>query len=104
MPVKNHRWIRDMATKHKMIQPFEEKQMREGVISSGLSSYGYDSRVADGYKIFTNVNSSVVDPKKFDAKSLVEFTGPECIVPLNSFALARLFQRRALPDYLARIG
>jgi dCTP deaminase len=97
MPVKNDRWIREMATKHEMILPFEEKQVRDGVISYGLSSYGYDLRVADEYKIFTNVNSSIVDPKKFDAKSFVEFTGPACIVPPNSFALARSVEYFKIP-------
>jgi dCTP deaminase len=97
MPVMNDRWIREMATKHGMISPFEEKQVRDGVISYGLSSYGYDLRVADEYKIFTNVNSSVVDPKKFDARSFVEFTGPACIVPPNSFALARSVEFFKIP-------
>jgi dCTP deaminase len=97
MPVKNDRWIREMATKHEMILPFEEKQVREGVISYGLSSYGYDLRVADEYKIFTNVNSTIVDPKKFDARSFVEFTGPACIVPPNSFALARSVEYFKIP-------
>jgi dCTP deaminase len=97
MPVKNDRWIREMATKHEMILPFEEKQVREGVISYGLSSYGYDLRVADEYKIFTNVNSTIVDPKKFDARSFVEFSGPACIVPPNSFALARSVEYFKIP-------
>ena len=69
MPVKNDRWIRKMAREHEMISPFEEKQVREGVISYGLSSYGYDLRVADEFKIFTNVNTTIVDPKQFDARS-----------------------------------
>jgi dCTP deaminase len=97
MPVKNDRWIRKMATEHEMITPFEEKQVREGVISYGLSSYGYDLRVADEFKIFTNVNSTIVDPKKFDARSFVEFTGPACIVPPNSFALARSVEYFKIP-------
>ena len=97
MPVKNDRWIRKMAIEHEMILPFEEKQVREGVISYGLSSYGYDLRVADEYKIFTNVNSTIVDPKKFDARSFVEFTGPACIVPPNSFALARSVEYFKIP-------
>ena len=97
MPVKNDRWIRKMATEHEMITPFEEKQLREGVISYGLSSYGYDLRVADEFKIFTNVNSTIVDPKKFDARSFVEFTGPACIVPPNSFALARSVEYFKIP-------
>jgi dCTP deaminase len=97
MPVKNDRWIREMATEHEMIRPFEEKQVREGVISYGLSSYGYDLRVADEFKIFTNVNSTIVDPKQFDARSFVEFTGPACIVPPNSFALARSVEYFKIP-------
>ncbi|HMD84687.1 MAG TPA: dCTP deaminase [Terriglobia bacterium] len=97
MPVKNDRWIRKMATEHDMIRPFEEKQVREGVISYGLSSYGYDLRVADEFKIFTNVNSTIVDPKRFDARSFVEFRGPNCIVPPNSFALARSVEYFKIP-------
>jgi dCTP deaminase len=97
MPVKNDRWIRKMATEHDMIRPFEEKQVREGVISYGLSSYGYDLRVADEFKIFTNVNSTIVDPKQFDARSFVEFQGPTCIVPPNSFALARSVEYFMIP-------
>jgi len=97
MPVKNDRWIREMATEHEMIRPIEEKQVREGVISYGLSSYGYDLRVADEFKIFTNVNSTIVDPKQFDARSFVEFTGPACIVPPNSFALARSVEYFKIP-------
>ncbi len=97
MPVKNDRWIRKMALEHEMIRPFEEKQVREGVISYGLSSYGYDLRVADEFKIFTNVNSTIVDPKKFDERSFVEFKGPACIVPPNSFALARSVEYFKIP-------
>jgi len=97
MPVKNDRWIRKMATEHDMIRPFEEKQVREGVISYGLPSYGYDLRVADEFKIFTNVNSTIVDPKQFDARSFVEFQGPTCIVPPNSFALARSVEYFKIP-------
>ena len=97
MPVKNDRWIRKMALEHDMIHPFEEKQVREGVISYGLSSYGYDLRVADEFKIFTNVNSTIVDPKQFDARSFVEFQGPACIVPPNSFALARSVEYFKIP-------
>jgi len=97
MPVKNDRWIRKMSTEFNMIHPFEEKQVREGVISYGLSSYGYDLRVADEFKIFTNVNSTIVDPKQFDARSFVEFRGPTCIVPPNSFALARSVEYFKIP-------
>src|SRR5216684_3950880 len=95
--LKSDRWIRKMAIEKDMINPFSEKQVREGVISYGLSSYGYDLRVADEFKIFTNVNSSVVDPKHFDEKSFVEFRGPVCIVPPNSFALSRSVEYFKIP-------
>ncbi|MGC2419475.1 MAG: dCTP deaminase, partial [Candidatus Acidiferrales bacterium] len=81
MSVKSDKWIRRMAVEHKMIEPFADRQVRDGVISYGVSSYGYDLRVADEFRIFTNVNSTIVDPKAFDAKSLVEFKGDVCIVP-----------------------
>src|SRR5437588_10228591 len=97
MAIKSDRWIRKMALEHDMISPFNEKQMREGVISYGLSSYGYDLRVADEFKIFTNVNSTIVDPKHFDEKSFVEFKGPVCIIPPNSFALARSVEYIKIP-------
>ena len=90
MSVKPDRWIRKMALEHKMIEPFEDRQVREGVISYGVSSYGYDIRVADEFRIFTNVNSTIVDPKHFDPRSLVEFKGDVCIIPPNSFALGAL--------------
>src|SRR5256885_12335777 len=86
MSIKSDRWIRRMATEHAMIEPFAENQARAGVISYGVSSYGYDMRVAPEFKIFTNALSAVVDPKRFDPKSFVEFTGDVCIVPPNSFA------------------
>jgi dCTP deaminase len=89
MSVKADRWIRRMALEHRMIEPFSEKQVREGVISYGLSSYGYDVRIADEFKIFTNINSTIVDPKRFDPRSFVDFRGEVCIIPPNSFALAR---------------
>jgi dCTP deaminase len=97
MSVKNDRWIRKMAQEQEMIKPFAENQVRDGVISYGISSYGYDLRVADEYKIFTNVNSTIVDPKHFDARSFVEFRGPVCIVPPNSFALARSVEYFKIP-------
>jgi dCTP deaminase len=97
MSVKNDCWIRRMVREHGMINPFADSQVREGVISYGVSSYGYDLRVADEFKIFTNVNSTIVDPKHFDAKSLVEFRGPVCIVPPNSFALARSVEWLRIP-------
>ena len=90
MSVKSDNWIRKMAREHKMIEPFEDRQVRDGVISYGVSSYGYDMRVADEFRIFTNVNSTIVDPKHFDPRSFVEFKGDVCIVPPNSFALGAL--------------
>lgn len=97
MSVKNDRWIRKMVEEHQMIDPFAESQVREGVISYGLSSYGYDLRVADEFKIFTNVNSTTVDPKRFDERSFVEFRGEVCIVPPNSFALSRSVEYFKIP-------
>ena len=87
--LKSDRWIRKMSQEQDMINPFSEKQVREGVISYGLSSYGYDLRVADEFKIFTNVNSTIVDPKHFDEKSFVTVQTDICLIPPNSFALAR---------------
>ena len=87
--LKSDRWIRKMAIEKDMINPFSEKQVREGVISYGLSSYGYDLRVADEFKIFTNVNCTVVDPKNFDERSFVTVSSECAIVRPNSFALAR---------------
>ena len=86
-----------MAREHQMIVPFEDRQVREGVISYGLSSYGYDIRVANEFKIFTNVNSTIVDPKNFDEQSFVDFKGDVCIVPPNSFALARTVEYFKIP-------
>src|SRR5216683_129796 len=95
--LKSDRWIRKMAKEHDMINPFSEKQVREGVISYGLSSYGYDLRVADEFKIFTNVNCTVVDPKNFDERSFVTIRTDCCIVPPNSFALARSVEYFKIP-------
>jgi dCTP deaminase len=86
-----------MAQTQEMISPFCEKQMREGVISYGLSSYGYDLRVADEFKIFTNVNSAVVDPKSFDERSFVSVRADSVMVPPNSFALARSVEYFKIP-------
>ena len=97
MAIKSDRWIRKQALEHDMISPFNEKQVREGVISYGLSSYGYDLRVADEFKIFTNVNFATVDPKHFDAKSFVDVQTDVCIVPPNSFALARSVEYFKIP-------
>jgi len=97
MSVKPDKWIRKMALEHKMIEPFTDKQVRAGVISYGLSSYGYDIRIADEFKIFTNINSSIVDPKNFDPKSFVDFKGETCVIPPNSFALARTIEYFRIP-------
>lgn len=97
MSIKSDRWIREMALSRHMIEPFTEKQISKGKISYGLSSYGYDIRVADEFKIFTNVNSSVVDPKAFDPTSFVNFQGDVCIIPPNSFALARSVEHMRIP-------
>ena len=97
MSIKSDRWIREQAQHRGMIQPFCEKQVREGVISYGLSSYGYDLRVSDEFKIFTNVNSAVIDPKNFDERSFVSVQAPSVIVPPNSFALARSIEYFKIP-------
>jgi dCTP deaminase len=95
--LKSDRWIRKMALEQGMINPFSEKQVREGVVSYGLSSYGYDLRVADEFKVFTNVNSAVVDPKAFDEKSFVTIRADSILVPPNSFALARSVEYFKIP-------
>ncbi len=97
MPVMSDRWIRRMATEHGMIEPFVESQKREGVISFGLSSYGYDARVADEFKVFTNVDSAIVDPKQFSPQSFVDRRGPVCVIPPNSFALAHTVEYFRIP-------
>ncbi len=97
MAVKADRWIRRMALEHRMIEPFTDKQVREGVISYGLSSYGYDVRIADEFKIFTNISSTIVDPKNFDPRSFVDFKGDVCVIPPNSFALARTVEYFRIP-------
>ena len=97
MAIMSDKWIRKMALEHGMIEPFSEKQVSGGKISYGLSSYGYDIRIADEFKIFTNINSSIVDPKNFDPKSFVDFKGDVCIIPPNSFALARTIEYFRIP-------
>ena len=86
-----------MALEHGMIEPFEDRQVRQGVVSYGLSSYGYDIRVADEFKVFTNINSTVVDPKNFDARSFVDVKADVCIIPPNSFALAKTVEYFRIP-------
>jgi len=97
MSIKADKWIRKMALEKKMIEPFEEKQVRKGVISYGLSSYGYDIRVADEFKLFTDIYSTLVDPKKFDPKSFVDMKSDSIIIPPNSFALARTVEYFRIP-------
>jgi dCTP deaminase len=89
--------IREYAKKFRMIEPFEERLVRDGAISYGLSSMGYDIRIADEFKIFTNINTTVVDPKRFDPRSFVDFTGESCIIPPNSFALGRSLEYLRIP-------
>jgi dCTP deaminase len=101
MTIRSDRWIRRMATEHGLIEPFEPGQVRYSgesrLISYGTSSYGYDVRCADEFKIFTNINSSIVDPKQFDERSFVDFQGDVCIIPPNSFALARTVEYFRVP-------
>lgn len=98
MSIKPDSWIRHMARQHGMIEPFAEEQVAEGIISYGVSSYGYDLRIAEEFKIFTNVRATVVDPKSFDEHSMVvDYHGTECIIPPNSFALARSLEYLRIP-------
>jgi deoxycytidine triphosphate deaminase len=101
MSIKSDRWIRQMAAEHGMIEPFSAQQVRvhdgQKIVSYGTSSYGYDVRCAEDFKIFTNINSTIVDPKKFDEKSFVDFKGPVCIIPPNSFALASTVEYFRIP-------
>ena len=101
MSIKSDKWIRRMAEQHRMIEPFEAGQVRElngeRIVSYGTSSYGYDIRASNEFKIFTNINSTIVDPKAFDPKSFVDFKGDVCIIPPNSFALARTVEYFRIP-------
>ncbi len=101
MSIKSDTWIRRMAAEHRMIEPFEPGQVREAggkrIVSYGTSSYGYDVRCSDEFKVFTNINSTIVDPKNFDEKSFVDLKGAVCIIPPNSFALARTVERFRVP-------
>jgi dCTP deaminase len=97
MSVMSDRWIRHMATTQRMIEPFEEGLRREGVISYGLSSYGYDARIADDFKIFTNIDSAVIDPKNFAPTSFVDRKTDTCIIPPNSFALGHTIEYFRIP-------
>jgi dCTP deaminase len=108
MTIKSDNWIRRTAVATNMIEPFEPGQVRhvngERIVSYGTSSYGYDVRCADEFKIFTNINSTIVDPKAFDEKSFVDFKGPVCIIPPNSFALARTVEYFRIPRTVLTIG
>ena len=95
--IKADRWIKKMALEHGMIEPFVDDQVRAGVISYGVSSYGYDVRVGDQFKVFTNVFNTVVDPKNFDARSFVDIKADVCIIPPNSFALAKTIEYFRIP-------
>jgi len=97
MSVRPDNWIEMMAREHRMIEPIEKSQVQDGVISYGISSYGYDLRVSDEFKIFTNVNNAMVDPKNFDDNSFVDFKGDVCIIPPNSFALGRSVEYFRIP-------
>lgn len=97
MSIKSDRWITKMSKEHGMIEPFESSQVRSSVISYGVSSYGYDMRVSNDYKVFTNINSTVIDPKNFHESNFIEFEGQEVIIPPNSFALARSVEYFRIP-------
>ena len=97
MSIMPDRWIREMAVNHKMIEPFEDRQRREGVISYGVSSYGYDARVSREFRIFTNIDTAIVDPKNFSNDSFVERDTDVCIIPPNSFALASTVEYFRIP-------
>jgi dCTP deaminase len=95
--IKPDTWIARMAREHQMIEPFVDDQVRSGVISYGVSSYGYDVRVGDEFKVFTNVYNTVVDPKNFDPKSFVDIKAEKCVIPPNSFALASTIEYFRIP-------
>ena len=97
MSIKSDRWIKRMALERQMIEPFVDDQVRSGVISYGVSSYGYDVRVGNEFKVFTNVYNTVVDPKAFDPKSFVDIVADQCIIPPNSFALASTVEYFRIP-------
>ena len=98
MTILSDRWIKKMSKNYNMISPFEENQVRGNKISFGLSSFGYDARVSNEFKVFTNVNSEVVDPKNFKSTNFITRSGNECIIPPNSFALASTIEYFKIPD------
>ncbi len=97
MGLQPDHWIRKMALENHMIEPFADSQVRDGVISYGISSYGYDLRVADEFKIFSNTSTTLIDPKHFDVHSMLDFKGEVCIIPPNSFVLARSVEYFRIP-------
>lgn len=97
MAIKPDWWIKKMALEQGMIEPFSDRSVRRGVISYGVSSFGYDVKIADEFRIFTNINTTIVDPKDFDSRSLVEFAGDVCVIPPNSFALGRSVEYFRIP-------
>ena len=107
MTIKSDKWIRRMATEHRMIEPFESSQIRYAngnkIVSYGTSSYGYDIRCSDEFKLFTNINSAIVDPKNFDSNSFVDVKGDVCLIPPNSFALARTVEYFRIPRNILTI-
>ncbi len=98
MTILSDKWIKKMSNNHNMISPFEEKQIRGNKISFGLSSFGYDARVSNEFKVFTNVNSEIVDPKNFKNSNFITRNGNECVIPPNSFALASTMEYFKIPD------
>ena len=98
MTVLSDKWIKEMARTNNMISPFENKQVRDNKISYGLSSYGYDARVSNEFKIFTNVNSEIVDPKNFKQNNFISKKGDECIIPPNSFVLSSTVEYFRIPN------
>ena len=102
MTIKSDKWIKEMATNHKMIEPFQADQVKSNdggkIVSYGTSSYGYDVRCADEFKVFTNINSTMVDPKNFDDKSFIDIKSDVCTIPPNSFALARTVEYFKIPE------
>jgi len=97
MGLKPDHWIRTMALEQRMIEPFADSQVRSGVISYGVSAYGYDIRVADEFKIFTSINATIIDPKAFNPHLMVDFKGEVCLIPPNSFVLARTMEYFRIP-------
>ena len=103
MTVLSDKWIKEMAKTHNMISPFEDKQVRGNKISYGLSSFGYDARVSNEFKIFTNVNSEIIDPKNFKQNNFISKNGEECVIPPNSFVLSSTVEYFKIPNDIMAI-